>query len=463
MLAKRRILVVDDEPGFLEVCNDALASLPEVEVVGETDGRRAQERLVQEPWDLLVADIRMPNIGGVELLRCAREHDPNIAVVMITAFPAVDTAVESMKLGAVEYLTKPFRPESLRTTVHRRLDEKRVRDEHRVLARQVEGGHRTGEMLGNSVAMHKVFDTVSRIAATDMDVLITGETGTGKELVARMIHRQSSRNGERFVPVDCGALPEELLESELFGHERGAFTGAHTRSPGLLEFADKGTFFLDEIGHLPQRLQAKLLRTLQERRIRRVGGNEEIAVDVRVLAATSVDLDEAIRNQRFRTDLYYRINVARVELPPLRERRDDIPLLAAHFANQHAPEIGCKQVEFDQDALSILCEYHWPGNVRELQNAVRRALVMAGDREIHSVHLPDEIVYAAGRQVGDDSTGFFAQREQHLTAFEGRYLEELLRSYEGNVAIAANAAQIPRGTLYRLLKKHDLNPAEFRS
>lgn len=461
-MAKRRVLVVDDEPGFLDVCTDTLAGLADVEVVGEAGARRAQERLVQESWDLLITDIRMPDIGGVDLLRCAREQDPNIVVVMITAFPGVDTAVESMKLGAVEYLTKPFRPEALRATVRRRLDEKRVRDEHRVLARQVEGSHRTGDMLGNSVAMGEVFDTVSRAAATDVDVLITGETGTGKELVARMIHRQSSRSGERFVPVDCGALPEELLESELFGHERGAFTGAQTRSLGLLEFADKGTFFLDEIGHLPQKLQAKLLRTLQERRIRRVGGNEEIPVDVRVLAATSLDLDEAIRNQRFRAELYYRINVARVKLPPLRDRRDDIPLLAEHFVNQHAPEIGCERVEIDPDALAVLCEYHWPGNVREFQNAIRRALVTAQGEEIHSVHLPDEILSAAGNHTGKNRTGFFAQREQQITTFECRYLEELLRSHQGNVASATHTAQIPRGTLYRLLKKHGLDPAEFR-
>lgn len=462
-MTKSRVLVVDDEPGMLEVCTDILVPLPEVEVVTESDSQAAAERLSSEDWDLLIADIRMPGIGGVDLLRIAREHDPGMLVLMITAFPSIQTAVESMKLGATDYITKPFLPEDLRATVRRLLEEKCVRDEHRFLQRQMAGLHRMGEMLGKCPPMQAVFAAIERIAPTDLDVLILGETGTGKELVARTIHQLSARREQRFVPVDCGAIPEELLESEFFGHERGAFTGANTRSLGLLEFAHNGTFFLDEIGHLPQKLQAKLLRALQERRIRRVGANQEVDVNVRVIAASSLDLEEEVRQQRFRMDLYYRINVAPVKLPPLRERLEDIPLLATHFAARYAPEIGRKNVAIHPEALEVLCGYRWPGNVRELQNAIRRALVTASGDEIELGVLPDEVISTAGEQSGKNNSGFFGLREQYVARFERQYLENLLKSHQGDVGLAARSAQLPRGTLYRLLKKHDLIPIDYRA
>jgi len=317
-MSKTRVLVVDDEVGMLEVCAETLARLPEVVVLVESDGRRAAEQLNAEHFDLLIQDIRMPGTDGMDLLRLARQNDPDLAVLMMTAYPTVETAVESMKLGAADYITKPFTPEALLATVQRLLEGYRLRQENLLLSRLVERPYVFDEIIGASPAMRAVFDTIERVAGTNTDVLILGETGTGKELVARSIHKRSPRGGQRFVPVDCGAIPEDLLESELFGHERGAFTGATSRSLGLLEFADKGTFFLDEVGELPIRLQAKLLRALQERRIRRVGGHDEIEVDVRVIAATSRNLEAEINNQRFRDDLYYRLNVARIELPPLR-------------------------------------------------------------------------------------------------------------------------------------------------
>lgn len=458
-----RVLVVDDEPGMLEVCADTLATLPNVEVATEPDSRVAAERLAPEHWDLLITDVRMPGLGGVDLLRLARENDPSMMVLMITAFPSVETAVESMKLGAADYLRKPFRPEDLRAAVQGLLDQKRVREEHRLLERQVEGFHRMGEMVGRSSPMREVFDIVKRVASSDLDVLILGETGTGKELVARTIHQLSERSAQRFVPVDCGALPEELLESEFFGHERGAFSGANTRSLGLLEFAHKGTFFLDEIGHLPPKLQVKLLRALQERRIRRVGANEEIDVDVRVIAATSLDLEAESSNGRFRSDLYYRINVGRVTLPPLRERVADIPLLVDHLLRRYAPEIGRENAHFAQDALEVLCTYRWPGNVRELQNAIRRSLISARSEAIQVEDLPDEIVASASENSNGDPYGFYSQRELHLATFEQRYFEDLLTTHGGDVSSAAKAARIPRGTLYRFLKRHNINPAKFRS
>ncbi len=476
-----RILVVDDEPGMLEVCADTLARLDDVEVTVESSGSKAVTRLTSdETWDMLITDVRMPDIHGVDLLRIARRHDPSLVVLMLTAFPSVDTAVEAMKLGAADYITKPFLPDDLRATVTRLLEQRRLKQENELLSRQVQRGQRFGEIVGQSDAMQRVFDTVSRIAPNDVDVLILGETGTGKELVARTIHNKSPRKDKRFVPVDCGAIPEQLLESELFGHERGAFTGADARSLGLMEFADGGTFFLDEIGQLPINLQAKLLRALQERRIRRVGGNEEIPINVRVIAATSLNLDEQIARGRFRSDLYYRINVARVDLPPLRDRAGDVPLLVRHFVQRHAPEMGHDEITVDPQVIERLGRYAFPGNVRQLQNVVRRALAMTRDSELRVEDLPDEIATPAAPATGpanaasgttaasalealnDTEHGLFELRDQHVAAFERDYLTELLRRHDGDVADAAVEAKVPRGTLYRLMKKHELNPAEFR-
>lgn len=461
-MSKTRVLVVDDEVGMLEVCAETLARLPDVVVWVESNGERAAERLAAERFDLLIQDIRMPGTDGMELLRLARQNDPDLAVLMMTAYPTVETAVQSMKLGAADYITKPFIPEDLLATARRLLEGRRLRQENRLLSRQVERPYVFDEIIGASPAMRVVFDAIERVAATHADVLILGETGTGKELVARSIHGRSPRKG-RFVPVDCGAIPEDLLESELFGHERGAFTGATSRSLGLLEFADKGTFFLDEIGELPTRLQAKLLRALQERRIRRVGGTDEIDVDMRVIAATSRNLEAEIAAQRFRSDLYYRLNVARIELPPLRRRNGDIPLLVEHFVQRYAREMDKGSVQLDEQAMEVLAGYAWPGNVRELQNILQRTLLMARGPRISADDLPDEIVVQSDMQTeGDTSQGFFALREHRVTAFEQEYLTHLLRRYRGDVSKAAREANLPRGTLYRLLKKHDLNPTDFR-
>ncbi|HJZ12351.1 MAG TPA: sigma-54 dependent transcriptional regulator, partial [Acidobacteriota bacterium] len=300
---------------------------------------------------------------------------------------------------------------------------------------------------------------------TDVDVLIMGETGTGKELIARSIHKRSRRKEGRFVPIDCGAIPGDLLESEFFGHERGAFTGAHARRMGLLEFANQGTFFLDEIGELPLMLQVKLLRVLQERKIRRIGAQEEIDVDVRVIAATARNLSAEMRERRFRDDLFYRINVARIELPPLRERLEDIPLLVEHFADRYAKELGLKNVTIDPKAMECLMHYLWPGNVRELQNVLRRTLTMMRQETLSLDDLPDEILIQAAQNnsLAKDRNGFFHMRAQRMDAFEKEYLVSLLASCHGDIGCAVREAHIPRATLYRLLKKHNLDPDDFRS
>lgn len=461
-MAPSRILVVDDETQMLEVCSDTLSKLSDTEVVVEQSSIKAADMLASETWDLLIADIRMPKMDGVELVRKAKEHDPGLMVLMLTAFPSVDTAVESMKLGANDYLTKPIKPDALRNDVRRLLEEKRLREENRLLRRQVEQDYRMGEMIGQSRPMKVVFDTIKRVAQSDIDVLITGETGTGKELAARNIHQRSIRKDEKFVPIDCGAIPDELLESELFGHERGAFTGADERSIGLLEFAHKGIFFMDEIGQLPPKLQAKLLRVLQERKIRRVGGNREIPIDVRIIAATSLDMEEEIEKEQFRSDLYYRINVGRIKLPPLRNRGEDIALLTRHFLEKYAEKMGKIGVELDPEALEILKGYRWPGNVRQLENVVKRMLVMARGEQITPDDLPDEIVATAEKRPGKRKAGFFKLRDQKVATFERQYLTEMLKKTDGDVSRAAEQAQIPRGTFYRLLNKNNVNPKNFR-
>lgn len=460
-LPAMRVLVVDDELGMLEVCRDTLAALSDVEVVTEQRSNVAVQKLKEHNWDLLIADIRMPGVGGIELLEITRRNDPELPVLLLTAYPTVQTAVESMKLGAADYIVKPFLPDDLRATVNRILRERRLREENVLLRQQVERTYAFGEIVGRSAPMCAVLDAIDRVAATDVDVLVTGETGTGKELVARRIHEQGNRRAGHFVPIDCGAIPEDLLESEFFGHERGAFTGASARRLGLLEFAARGTLFLDEIDHLPVRLQAKLLRVLQERRIRRVGGTEEFPVDLRIVAATSADLEEEVRRQSFRPDLYYRINVARIDVPPLRWRPEDIGPLVAHFVDRYAHEIGRDVIEVDPEALEVLTSYSWPGNVRELQNVIKRVLVFSRQPIIRVDNLPEGVVAAAGA-APSESRGFFALREQHTASFERTYLDQLLRAHGGDVAAAAVEARVPRGTLYRLLKNHGFSATNFR-
>jgi DNA-binding NtrC family response regulator len=461
-MAKGRILVVDDEDIILEVCAEMLSVLPDTEIVIENHSPRASERLATESFDLLITDIRMPDMDGIELLRLARQFDPTLQVLMLTGFPTIGTAVESMKLGASDYLTKPFFAEDLLATVRRLLQAKRLREENRLLQRQIERAYTFDEIVGKSPAMQVVFETIRLAAASAVDVLILGETGTGKELVARSIHKRSPRHNACFMPIDCGAIPENLVESEFFGHERGAFTGAHERRLGLLEVADGGTVFLDEIIGMPLSLQAKLLRVLQERRFRRVGGKDEVAVNIRVVAAASRDLIGEIRAQRFREDLYYRLNVGYITIPPLRERVEDIPLLVTYFVDRYRREMGKPAMELKPEVMEILMAYSWPGNIRELQNVLKRMLMMSHGPILSLQDLPDDIVTQAGDRSLTDRGSFFQLREQRIAAFEMEYLTNLLQFHQGDVSQAAREACLPRGTLYRLLKKHGLAAEDFR-
>jgi len=458
-----RILVVEGDESILRNCVEALRTLENTESVFENEGKIAMDRLKSANFDLLIADSNVQVSDGIELFRTARRQDPNIPLLILSDGATAKTAVECMKLGAADYIIKPFLPDEFVVTVRHLLEARRLREEYRSLQWQSVRAHSFDNIVGRSPSMRHVFKTIHLVSETEVDVLIVGETGTGKELVARSIHNRSHRKEGPFMAVDCGAIPETLLESELFGYEKGSFTGAETRSVGLLELANRGTFFLDEVGELPMRLQVKLLRALQERRIRRIGGKEEIELDVRVIAATSRDLNAEIREHRFRDDLYYRINVARIELPPLRARTEDIPLLVSHFTSNYAQQMQKELVEVEPEVTEILSRYAWPGNIRELQNVLRRAIAMTAHHILSIEDLPDEIlVQGAGKHNKGQGGGFFHLREQRISAFEKWYLTSLLKSCSGDVSRASRKAELPRGTLYRLLKKHKLDPADFR-
>ncbi len=461
-MRKPRILIVDADPVATASYRSALDVLeaPEFHEVLATSA--ALDELRSHSFDLLVVDVSTPQSDGVALLHSARQIDAELPMIAVTATPSLDTATACLRLGAGDYLTKPVDPQVLATSAARLLGEKRIEAEYELLRRQVERPYTFDDIIGACPAMRKVFDTIEQVAHSDVDVLVVGETGTGKELVARSIHRRSRRAHGPFVPVDCGAIPDSLLESEFFGHEKGSFTGAESRRIGLLEFADSGTFFLDELGELPLLLQAKLLRTLQERKIRRVGGREEIDVDVRIVAATARNLDEMIRQQQFRQDLYYRINVVRIDLPPLRERGDDIGLLAEYMAQRYGREMGRSVKSITPEAYQVLAQYRWPGNVRELQNVIRRGIALAKGPMIGLDDLPDDLVAAAGEGRSTGAVGYFDLRDEHLTRFEHQYLSDLLVRHHGDVRTAALEAKLPRGTLYRLMKKHHLDGGSFR-
>jgi DNA-binding NtrC family response regulator len=460
-----RILLADADRSAKSLLGELLQPMEKFELTVAGNIEAAKSKLSEQTFDLLVAAVQVSRLDGLELLKIARQSEPQLPVILIADEPTVETVTAGLRLGADDFLARNQLGAQLAPTVKRLVEERRLGAENILLRRQVERVERSyslDDIIGTSAPMQKVFTTVQQVADSNVDVLVVGETGTGKELVARSIHRHSGRASAAFVPVDCGAIPDNLLESELFGHERGAFTGADSRRIGLLEFADGGTFFLDELGELPLQLQPKLLRTLQERKVRRVGGREEIDIDVRLVAATSRDLEAMIRQELFRQDLYYRINVVRIELPPLRLRGDDIGLLAEFFANRHSREMNKPTPGITPEAYQVLKQYPWPGNVRELQNVIRRAIALSRDAAIDLDDLPDEVIVASGQRDAGDAVSYFQLRDEYVAKFERQYLSDLLNRHGGDVRSAAREARLPRGTLYRLLKNHNIDSAHFR-
>lgn len=393
-----KILVVDDEPSMREV----------LEIMLKREGHEshlaasvteAREALARHAFDMVITDLRMPDGTGIEVLERAREANPDVVVLLITAFADTETAIKAMQQGAYDYLTKPFKIDEIRLILRKALETQALKDENRALKEALTGRYGFRGIVGASPAMKRVYEMIERIKDTRTNVLVVGESGTGKELVARSIHYSSSRREAPFVAINCGAIPANLLESELFGHVKGAFTGAISSKVGLFEQASGGTLFLDEISELPLELQVKLLRAIQERQVRPVGSNQDIEIDVRIVAATNRDLETEVQEGRFRQDLYYRLNVVQVQLPPLRERREDIPLLALHFLNTYAREMGREIRTFTPEAMAVLENHPFPGNVRELENIIERAVVLESGSAISAESLP-QARFATARSQG---------------------------------------------------------------
>jgi two-component system response regulator AtoC len=451
-----RVLIVDDEPDVVANWREVLAQ-DGYPCVTAIDGEHGLRLLESERPDIVLTDLWMPRIDGMAILTRAVELDPDAVVIMITGHGTVQSAVEAMRAGAFDYLLKPLPSnETLRLVVQRGADRRRLVEENRRLREPLAARVAFETLVGKSQAMLAVFELVQKAARAEANILIQGESGTGKELIARAIHANSARAAEVFVPLDCAALQDTLLESELFGHERGAFTGADRVKPGMIEVADRGTLFLDEIGELPLALQPKLLRVLQERQIRRVGGTKFLSVDIRLLSATNRDTAELVRKGEFREDLFYRINVITIALPPLRDRTGDVSLLAYHFLRRHGRNRQHPLEEIDSDALALLESYPWPGNVRELQNVIERACALADGPILRARDLPEH-VRGRGRPAPAAARGdltFREARESWLRAFAPDYLTDLLKRNGGNVSLAAKAAGLDRKTLHGLLTKY---------
>jgi two-component system nitrogen regulation response regulator NtrX len=460
---KPRILVIDDEPAI----RDSLRMILEYEdygFVGAANGPEGVAAVQRERPDLVLLDIKMPGMDGMEVLRKLRSLDDTLPVVMISGHGTTATAVEAIKAGAVDFLDKPLSSERVIVTLHNVLQQQELRQENRELKLAMEAKY---EIVGKSPGLVKVLEAVRRAAPTDATVLLLGESGVGKELVARAIHRNSRRAGQRFIQVNCAAIPEELIESELFGHEKGSFTGATEKQIGKFEQADRGTIFLDEVGDMSQKTQAKVLRVLQEQEVERLGSSRTIKVDVRVIAATNKHLEDAIQRGDFREDLYFRLNVIPIVVPPLRERREDVPLLAEHFARRLSEEHNVRR-RFDSRALEALQNYKWRGNIRELRNTVERLVIMT-DREVIGVgDLPGDVTSArtvaadtttpastAPAASGASNSGGNTLRE-FKDASERAFLVQKLRENNWNISKTAEVIDTPRSNLYKKLEQYGI-------
>jgi DNA-binding NtrC family response regulator len=451
-----RILVADDDQAILRTCRKILEHAG-YEVTTASDGDSALNLLKSTHYDLFLVDMLMPGLSGLETVTLARQIDPTLMILMFTGYATIQTAVEAVKRGAFDYLAKPFTADQLQTAVDQSLRQKQLLEENFNLRdeRSVELGF--DKILGTSEAMQKLFGTLQKVVRTNANILIQGETGTGKDLVARTIHAHSFRRDKPFLAVDCAALPENLLESELFGHEKGAFTGADRLKRGQLELAHTGTLFLDEIGELSFALQAKLLRALQEREFRRLGSERQILVDIRVISATSRDLRNEIAARKFRQELYYRLNAVTVRLPPLRDRQNDISILVNHFFSHYCQEYQLAPLEISPEVEKLFARYEWPGNVRELQNIIQHAVLMAENKSIELSDLPDYLQTGSRPELS-----FLEVRDKEAETVEKPFLENLLRRHGGNISKVAAEAKLSRKTVYRLAKRYSVDLGQFR-
>ncbi|NLI82334.1 MAG: sigma-54-dependent Fis family transcriptional regulator [Deltaproteobacteria bacterium] len=458
MKVASRILVVDDEPNTLSAIVDLLEEEGyEVKLV--SSGKEAVAQLQQKDHDIVITDLAMPEMNGMELLAHVKEHYPDTTVIVLTGVGTIENAVEAMKQGAFDYLTKPAKIDEILLVLKRSQEMRALKDENVLLRSQLQDQYRFDRIIGQSAPMQNLYRIVKRVAKTDSTVLITGESGTGKELIANAIHYYSDRKDKPFVPINCGAIPEELLESELFGHEKGAFTGAFKDRKGRFEMADKGTIFLDEIGEMSPKLQVKLLRFLQETKFERIGGSRTIQVDVRIIAATNKNLEKAVAAGEFREDLFYRLNVIPIQVPPLRDREGDCPLLVRHFLKQHClkKEIPLKRIS--QEALESLENYAWPGNVRELENVIERLVILTEGEEIGLEDLPSRMrperqpTPRTPVEIGESGINL----KDYLEELENRLILDALKKAGGVKNKAAKLLGLNRTTLIEKMKKKKMN------
>ena len=450
MERKAKILVVDDEAIVRESLHDWLSDCG-YQVFTAENGHQALEIIGKERLSIVITDLVMPGMDGIELMKRAKDIIPNIGVIIITAYGSITTAIAAMKEGAYDYIEKPFCPERAELLVQKLVEHQGIIEENISLHQKLEERYRFENIIAKSPKMQQVIEVIKIVAKSNATVLIMGDSGTGKELVARAIHAQSHRRGKPFIAISCAALPESLLESELFGHEKGSFTGAYAQKKGKFEIANRGTLFLDEIGEMSTNIQVHLLRVLEEKEFTRVGGNEMIKVDVRVVSATNKDIRKAVASGQFREDVYYRLNVVTIELPPLRERKEDIPLLAEHFLKKFALENQKKITGFSPDATDFLLKYEWPGNVRELENAIERAVILAQNSNIEVTDLPHQNLPLARS----------ASPGKRLKEAEKNHILTILAETHGNYSEAARILGISRMTLYNKARAYGINVKEI--
>ena len=449
------VLIVDDEESIRKTLS-ILLKRNGFSAEEATNGLEAMEMMANSPYDLVIADLNMPVMGGIDLLKRVKEDHSDTEVIILTAYGAIQSAVEAIKLGAYDYLTKPIEPKDIMILVRNAVERKRLDMEVRHLKRALRDSFSKKTIVGQSPAIVKLLEFIDQVSATDSTVLIYGETGTGKELVARAIHGGSRRREMPFIPINCGALPESLLEAELFGYEKGAFTGALASKKGLFEEADRGTIFLDEISATSPMTQVKLLRVLQEQEIRRVGSNKTVKIDVKVIGATNQELAQLVRDGKFREDLYYRLNVISIEIPPLRERKEDLPLLVEHFLKEISSKENGTLKRLSPGAMKAIYEYDWPGNVRELRNTLERATVLSKSPRIEHHDLPQELQAGRGPRFAPKT------REGGLKGIEKEYIESLLKDNAWNYSKTARELGIARNTLLKKIEEYGLTPPEGR-
>ncbi|MCD6151747.1 MAG: sigma-54-dependent Fis family transcriptional regulator [Deltaproteobacteria bacterium] len=465
-MSNKKILVIDNEEGLCRMMK-AVLSDSGYQVKTFTQPREAVREFQTNQWDLVISDIKMPGMSGLEVLQRIKEKDPTIPVIMITAYATVETSIQALRKGAYDMLTKPFEPEELLYRVKNALKHNQLLAENNELKKKLAGNFSFDKIIGSSQKLKNILETVTKIAARDMPVLISGESGTGKELIAQAIHYNSPRRERRFMAINCGSLPESVLESELFGYKKGAFTGASSDREGIIEAADSGTLFLDEVGNLSTNVQKTLLRVLQEQEFMRIGDRVATKVDFRIISATNTDLLDHVSSRTFREDLYYRLNVINIHLPPLRERREDIPLLAIHFMKELNQKYNTHIQGFTSETIKALVNFPWPGNIRQLSNVIEACMAVEIDDRI-SLSVATQFLHSTSPSnstpLPQDFSEEYAAEENYfnnLARFEKEYLIKLLHASRGNIEKAARQAGINMATIYRKLKKYHINKEDY--